>query len=156
MKSILKYLLTLAWLLSACASADGDAAVSYPDPSYPGASMDTMPANDSFAPMPEDAGFIRNEVYLDAVQLLTLESYQPQFMLSLKGNLPTPCHQLRIAVKPPEFENKVHVEVYAIADPDQTCAQALAPFEVNYPLGSFPAGAYSLWVNSVKIADFQS
>lgn len=141
---------------SACVPASGDTTVSYPNPSYPNAPGDTMPANQNFAPSPSDEGMTRGEVYLDGVQLLTLESFPLQFMLNLKGNLPTPCHQLRIAVSPPDAENKVNIEVYSIADPDQTCVQVLAPFEVNYALGSFPSGTYSLWVNDIKVTDFQS
>jgi hypothetical protein len=34
--------------------------------------------------------------------------------------------------------------------------QALAPFEVNYSLGSFPAGKYSLWINGEMTAEFEA
>ncbi len=154
MKKISFLLMLFIFTFSACVPASGDVPVSYP--SYPNSPGDTMPANDNFAPMPEDASFTRGEVYIEATQLLTLESFPLQFMLNLKGNLPTPCYQLRITVSPPDAENKVNVEVYSIADPDQVCVQVLAPFEVNYGLGSFPAGTYSLWVNGVKVADFQA
>jgi hypothetical protein len=156
---ILLTLLLAAVLVAACVPAIGDNAVSYPsypDASYPDSAAGSMPANENFAPMPSDEGMTRAEAYLDGTELLTLESYPLQFMLNLKGNLPNPCHQLRIAVSAPDAENRVNVDVYSIADPDQVCVQALAPFEVNYPLGSFPAGMYSLWVNGEKVADFQS
>lgn len=158
MKTLLTLLLT-AVLVAACVPATGDSAVSYPsypDASYPDPATGSMPANENFAPMPADEGMTRAEVYLDDTELLTLESYPLQFMLNLKGNLPNPCHQLRIAVSAPDTENRVNVDVYSIADPDQVCVQVLAPFEVNYSLGSFPAGMYSLWVNGEKVADFQS
>lgn len=99
---------------------------------------------------------MRGEVYLDSTELLTMESYPPQFMLVLKGSLPTPCHQIRIAVSPPDTENKIVVEVYSVADPNAICVQMLEPFEVNFPLGSFPAGKYTLWVNGEMAAEFQS
>lgn len=156
------FLLTIFILaISACAPASGDNTVSYPEPSYPEPSYpnpvdSTQPQSDAYAPKPEDASLTRGEAYVDSSQLLTLESFPLQFMLSLKGNLPTPCNQLRIAVSPPDAENKVNVEVYSVSNPDEICVQVLAPFEVNYSLGSFPAGTYSLWVNGVKVADFQS
>lgn len=156
MKTTSFLVMALTLLLAACAPASGDNAVSYPEPSYPDPSAGSMPANENFAPMPSDEGMTRSEVYLEDTQLLTLESFPPQFMLNLKGNLPNPCYQLRIAVSAPDAENRVNVDVYSIADPDQVCVQVLAPFEVNYSLGTFPAGTYSLWVNGVKIADFQS
>ncbi|MBN8654700.1 MAG: hypothetical protein J0M11_03120 [Anaerolineae bacterium] len=156
------FLLTIFILaISACAPASGDNTVSYPEPSYPEPSYpnpvdSTQPQSDAYAPKPEDASLTRGEAYVDSSQLLTLESFPLQFMLNLKGNLPTPCNQLRIAVSPPDAENKVNVEVYSVSNPDEICVQVLAPFEVNYSLGSFPAGTYSLWVNGVKVADFQS
>lgn len=151
------FLLTIfIFAISACAPASGDDTVSYPEPSYPNPVDSTQPQSDSYAPKPEDASLTRGQAYVDSSQLLTLESFPPQFMLNLKGNLPTPCHQLRIAVSPPDAENKVNVEVYSVSNPDKICVQVLAPFEVNYSLGSFPSGTYSLWVNGVKIADFQS
>ena len=159
MKKTSIFLMLFVFTFSACVPSNGDTAVSYPNPSYPSypnSSEDLNPANENFAPMPEDAGFTRGEVFIESAQLLTLESFPVQFMLSLKVSLPTPCHELRIAVSPPDAENKVNVEVYSIVNPDVVCVQVLAPFEVNYALGSFPVGTYSLWANGVKVADFQS
>lgn len=161
MKSKFNLFVLISVLVTACVPVSGDKAVSYPDISYPDVSYpapadSSMPANENFAPMPSDEGMTRAEVYLDDTELLTLESFPPQFLLNLKGNLPTPCHQLRIAVSAPDAENRVNVEIYSIADPDRVCVQVLAPFEVNYSLGTFPTGAYSLWVNGEKVADFQS
>ena len=171
MKKTLIILMLAAMALSACGTGTDDQAVSYPDPSYPDPGYpepgspaeggldpagSTMPSNETFAPLPSDEGMTRGEAYLDDVELLTLESYPPQFMLNIKGNLPNGCYQLRVAASEPDAENKVNVEIYSIADPDQICAQALAPFEVSYPLGTYPSGTYSLWVNGEKVADFQS
>lgn len=155
MKKIINLLLLVTLALSACAPSD-DESVSSPDEGTLDPAGSTMPVNENFAPSPADEGMTRGEAYLDDVQLLTLESYPPQFMLNIKGNLPTPCYQLRIAVSPPDAENKVNVEIYSIADPDQTCVQVLAPFEVNYLLGTFPTGTYTLWINGEKVADFQA
>lgn len=165
MKKIFSLLMLLTLALAACAPAAVDepasSPVDNPEPSAPvegglDPAGSTMPANENFAPMPSDEGMTRGEAYLDDVELLTLESYPPQFTLNLKGNLPTPCYQLRIAVSEPDAENRVNVEVYSIADPDQACVQALAPFEVNYSLGSFPAGKYSLWINGEMAAEFEA
>jgi hypothetical protein len=157
MKRIFSLLLLFTLTLSACSPSAGDTAVSYPNPSYPNSGEDlSPPASDSFAPKPADSGLIRDNAFIESSQLLTLESYPLQFMLNLKVNMPTPCHELRIVVSPPDTENKINVDVYSITDPDIVCVQVLAPFEVNYPLGSFPSGTYSLWINGAKVADFQS
>ncbi|NJN78996.1 MAG: hypothetical protein HC797_00110 [Anaerolineales bacterium] len=142
--------------LSACGTTSTDTAVSYPNPSYPSPSYPNSPVDSEYAPQPADATLIRSEAYVDSADLLTLESYPLQFMLSLKGNLPTPCHQLRIAVSAPDAENKIFVEVYSVTNPDKVCVQVLSPFEANYSLGSFPTGNYTLWVNGNQVAEFQS
>ena len=77
-------------------------------------------------------------------------------MLQLKGELPTPCNKLRIATNPPDTDNKVVVDVYSVVNPAEICIQVLAPFEVAFPLGSYNAGKYSLWVNGEMIAEFQA
>lgn len=115
----------------------------------------TEPAQSDYIPNPGDASLLRGDVYLDSSDLLTLESFPVQFMLNLKGNVPTPCHQLRIAVSPPDTSNKVIVDVYSVANPDDVCAQVLEPFDVNFSLGSYAEGKYSLWVNGEMVAEFQ-
>lgn len=115
----------------------------------------TGPAQSDYIPNPGDASLLRGDVYLDSSDLLTLESFPVQFMLNLKGNVPTPCHQLRIAVSPPDTSNKVIVDVYSVANPDDVCAQVLEPFDVNFSLGSYAEGKYSLWVNGEMVAEFQ-
>lgn len=129
-----------------------------PSPDEPVGSDDppAAPQTGNYIPSPADGALLRDQVFLEVTGLATLESYPVQFLLQLKGSLPTPCHQLRIAVSPPDAESKVNVEVYSVTDPDKMCIQVLAPFEVGFPLGSFPPGTYSLWVNGEKAADFQS
>ena len=160
MKTFHMIFLLLALVISGCGTKTSDEAVSYPnypneDSSNP-VSTPTQGGDNPYAPAPDDAGLTRSEAYLDSTELLSLESYPLQFILNLKGSLPTPCNQLRIAVNPPDAQNKVEVTVYSVVDPNKMCVQALAPFEVNFSLGSFPAGSYSLWVNGNKVADFQS
>lgn len=114
------------------------------------------PAPNSYAPHPADGRLMRSQTFLDSANLLTLESYPLQFSLSLKGNLPTPCHHLRVAVSPPDAENKIVVNVYSVADPNAVCIQMLEPFDVSIPLGSFPSGHYTLIVNGEQIAEFDA
>jgi hypothetical protein len=106
--------------------------------------------------LPADSNSLHSNVQLDSVELLTMESYPLQFMLALKGSLPTPYNQLRVEVNPPDPENKIKVDVYSVANLDEICIEVLEPFEVNHPLGSFPTGRYTFWVNGEKIAEFQS
>ncbi|MBM3124454.1 MAG: hypothetical protein FJZ87_05180 [Chloroflexi bacterium] len=109
-----------------------------------------------YLPNPEDSNFLREPAFVESTEVLILESYPPQFTLAIKGDLPTPCHKLRIAANPPDSENRILVEVYSLVDVKTTCIAMLESFEVNYPLGSFPAGTYSVWVNGEKVAEIQS
>ncbi len=148
MKKIFSTLLVFAVFLSACAST-------FDEP----VSSDTPHTNEpqaNYLPQPADSLLTRGEAYIDSSDLLTMESYPLQFMLNIKGNLPTPCHQLRALVNPPDAENKILVEVYSVSDPNAICVQALSPFEVNIPLGSFAAGKYVLFVNGNQVAEFDA
>jgi hypothetical protein len=113
------------------------------------------PVPDS-TPTSANPNLVHGNVFLDLTELLTLESYPLQFTLVLKGNLPTPCDQLQVEASPPDLENKILVDVYSITEADKICAQVLEPFEENFPLGSFPAGHYTIWVNGKQIAEFDT
>lgn len=111
---------------------------------------------DNTIPRPADKALRRENVYVDSIDLLTMESYPPQFMLVITGNLPTPCNQLRVNVNPPDANNKIVVEVYSVIAPDATCTEVLQPFEQSIPLGSFPSGHYTIWVNEEQVAEFDA
>lgn len=156
MKRTLLFTLLIV-LLAACTPATAYPNEGYPPANQPVTSGDTpIPSDNNFLPQPSDSDLTRGEVLLDSSSLSTLESYPLQFILTLKGNLPTPCHQLRVAVGQPDADRKINVDVYSVAKPDQICAQMVKPFEVNVPLGSFPAGHYFLFVNGNQIAEFES
>ena len=147
MKRIFLALMIATFMVTACAR-NPDKPVSSDDPS--------TPQTGSYLPDPGDANLMRDVVYLDSTDLLTMESFPLQFSLVLKGNLPTPCHNLRIAANEPDAENKIVVDVYSVIDPNTTCIMVLEPFEANLPLGSYPAGHYSLWVNGRQVAEFDA
>ena len=79
-----------------------------------------------------------------------------QINLVLRGELPTPCNQLRIKVTPPDAQNLIQVNVYSVVDPDQICTQVLEPFEAVVSLGSFTSGKYSVYVNGEYLGEFES
>ncbi len=148
MKKTTTLLLILVFTLTACAPKADEPVSFTPFPS--------PVEQNGYMPQPSDSSMIRGNAFLDAKELLTLESFPLQFLLRLTGSLPTPCNQLRVAVSLPDAENKVLVDVYSVSKPDEICMQVIEPFDVNIPLGSFPAGKYTLWVNGEKVAEFQS
>ena len=127
-------------------------------PGYPAPrATDEAPAvTNPFAPQPGDDKLLRGNVFIDAMDLLSLESFPIQVMLNLEGSLPTPCHQLRVAVSPADRQNQIQVAAYSLADPRGVCTQMLKPFAASVPLGSFSAGTYTVLVNGKKAGDISA
>ena len=137
-------------------------AQSTPDPdkpltSPPGDNVSTNePVLNPFAPQPGDASLTRGNVYINEASLIIRESFPPQVSLTLAGDLPTPCNQLRAEMHPPDPQNKIVVDVYSLVDPNQMCAQVLEPFDAAIDLGTFPSGHYTVWVNGQMAGEFDT
>jgi hypothetical protein len=114
------------------------------------------PSADPFAPQPGDDNFSRGIVFIQEMNLLIRESFPPQIALTLSGELPTPCHQLRVKVNEPDTENRIDIEAYTIVNPDLACIQVVEPFNASIELGTFPSGHYSVWVNEELAGEFES
>jgi inhibitor of cysteine peptidase len=165
MKKLPLFLL-IVLLLAACAptTSNPDQSGNNPnqpvdDPNRPTSSDDPVIIPQKFdntIPRPADKNLLRGNAYVESADLLTMESYPLQFMLVVSGNLPTPCDQLRVDVRPPDAENQIVVEVYSVVEPDKMCTEVLQPFSINIPLGSFPSGHYSVWVNGEQAAEFDA
>lgn len=106
-----------------------------------------------FAPQPGDKALQTGEVYLDVMDVLTLESFPPQFVLRLEGSLPTPCHQMRVQVTPPDADGQIQIEVFSLVDPAAICTQVLQGFEASVPLTSLPSGTFTVVVNDIEAAE---
>jgi hypothetical protein len=109
-----------------------------------------------YAPRAGDNALQRGNAYIDSADILTMESYPLQFAVMLKGNLPTPCNELRVVYNPPDAEKKIRLEVYSVANPNAVCAQMLQPFEQNISLGSFPSGHYTIWIKDKQMGEFDA
>jgi len=96
----------------------------------------------------------RSEVFVDSSELVVMESYPLQIVLHVKGNLPTPCHQLRAKMANPNENGEIHIDLYSLVDPEAICIQMLESFESNIQLGSFPDRSYTVWLNGVQVGEF--
>lgn len=155
MKKIL--IITLfALSVAACApvTPPPDTAVTSP----PGVDLTPQlpPATSPFSPLPGDSNLERGNVFVSKSDLLIRESYPVQIALVLGGELPSPCHQLRVSVNPPDTENKIFIEVYTVYNPNTNCIQVLKPFEETVELGTFPNGHYTVWVNETQVGEFDA
>lgn len=119
-------------------------------PPEPGEADDS---DEPYAPQPGDGALQSGPVFIETQDVLTLESFPPQFVLRLTGALPTPCHRLRIRIDPPDAGGQLKVRVYSLVDPNAICAQVLQSFEASMPLRGLEAGKYSVAVNDAPVAE---
>src|SRR5689334_15429975 len=69
------------------------------------------PSFNPFAPKPGDENLMLDNITINEASLVIRESYPPQISLSLRGDLPTPCNELRVRLEAPDPENKIMVDV---------------------------------------------
>lgn len=159
---IMLFLLMIALWTASCAPALEPAPNPSPLPpdspvtSPPEGETPVEPAGDPFAPQPGDDKLMRGNAFIQEMDILIRESFPPQIALSLSGELPTPCHQLRVQVSEPDADNRIDVEAYTVVNPDLACIQVVEPFSANIDLGTFPGGHYSVWVNDELAGEFDS
>jgi len=108
-------------MLAGCGASEG--APPMPSPQPP-----------DLSPRPGDERLERWPVFLGTSELVELPSYPPRYLLRLRGSLPTPCHQLRVAVSRDEARAQILVEVYSLKDPGAICVQVVTPFETDVAL----------------------
>lgn len=127
-----------------------------PSPGTPDTSEEPAPGEPYPAPFLPRAGDLtmnRGNVFIDSSEILTLESFPPQFRLFIEGNLPTPCHELRADVSEPTADNQIDVDVYSVVDPDVMCIQVLEPFSESIPLEDLPGGTYNVALNGERVGE---
>ena len=104
-------------------------------------------------PQPNDSRMQRGEVELTSVKIITLESDPRQFSLSIRGALPTPCHQLRVAVTQSNDRSRIDFEIYSVFEPDEICIQVLEPFAEEIPIGVLTNRESLISVNGNRIGE---
>ncbi len=128
---------------------------SLPGGSLPPTTVPTpLPTEQAYAPQPGDSALLRQEVFLDSAGVRNLDSDPATFVLDLKGNLPSPCNQLRVQVPPPNAQNQILVEAYSVINPGEMCITIIQPFDLSVMLGKFPGGHYTVWVNGKQVGEF--
>ena len=114
-------------------------------------------ADNPYAPQPGDDNMMDGVVNIVSSSLSLTQS-PSQATLDFNYFKPTPCFQLRLIVSQPDVQNRINVKAYAVAEKDKACTlMALAtPLKASLDLGSFPKGHYSVWLNDVKVGEFDS
>jgi len=129
----------------------------YPAPGTPSPSEPAIPPS-GYEPQPGDDQLLAVELLLELESSdVTVVAYDPsQAFVHLRGNLPDPCHQLRVVVAPPDARNTINLKVYAVVDTSTACITVIEPFEATIPLGSYASGHYVVVVNDVKLGEFDT
>ena len=160
MKKILSTLALLVVIVTACAPTAEPVTAPLPDTQVTNPAISDPLATDTaimpISPQLTDSKLQRGNVFISESGVLLRESFPVQVALTLSGELPTPCHQLRVVVSPPDAENKISVDAYTVSDPNMLCTQVLKPFQETIELGTFPSGHYTVWVNGSQIAEFDA
>ena len=100
-----------------------------------------------FSVQPGDENLQTGRVFIDHHEIIMKESYPVEVVLVVAGNLPTPCHQLRVVHAEPDETGYIEVNAYSVVDPDQMCTQVLEPFAAVVPLGEYTDGAFTFSIN---------
>lgn len=108
----------------------------------------------AYAPQAGDSALVRDTAYIDSAELLQLESFPVQVVVKITGAVPTPCHQLRVAVPQPDAQGNIAIEVYSVVDPNRICAQVLKEFDASVPLSGLAPGGYTVLVNGKQVGEF--
>lgn len=157
--------ISLLLFASACSSkTDEQPQPSYPSyPSYPSNSQNPAPTylppaepanpNNPYAPLPDDANLQSDKAYIESHELQTVSTFPPEYLLTLKGSLPTPCHVLRVKISPSDEMKTLTIDVYSVADPKSACAQVLQPFEAEVPIRNLVPVRYKVFLNGEEIAE---
>jgi len=129
----------------------------YPKPGTPSPGNTAIPPS-GYEPQPADANLTRGQVFLDLKNssVVISESFPAQVSVILSGNLPDPCHQLRVVVMPANAENEFNLVVYSVFDPGLMCITVIKPFTATIPLGSYAGGHFTVYANGQLLGEFDA
>jgi len=105
--------------------------------------------------LPADKNLQTGPVYIDYAEVTMKETDPVQVELMISGNLPTPCHQLRVITSKPDADGHIQIQAYSVSDPGKMCTQVLKPFEAEVPLGDYTEGNFTYSVNDEFVGKFQ-
>jgi hypothetical protein len=107
------------------------------------------------SPIASDKNLVIGQVFIESSDLIIKESDPVQVEFVIIGNLPTPCHQLRVRVSEPKADRQINIDAYTVTDPEMMCIQVLVPFQANIPLNDLANGKYNVFINGEQEASFE-
>ena len=121
-------------------------------------STSTSTSTASYSPQPGDIKLTRDKVFLDLAKsrLIVSTGYPVKVSAYLVGNLPDPCHLLRVVVGSSTTSSTINISAYSLYDRTLACVTVLQPFSVTVPLGTFSSGQYTVLVNGLLLGTFNA
>lgn len=119
---------------------------------------DAALSSSSYGVQPGDDKLIRDKVFLimEKSRLIVSATRPVQVKAVITGNLPSPCHVLRVVVGSANTANIINISVYSLVKPGIACAAVLQPFSVTVPVGTFSSGSYTVFVNGLRLGSFSA
>lgn len=108
------------------------------EPCPPGGDCDVTPT-----PLPAPAP--PSPAYVESVEFLSANTNPARVSVVVEGYLPTPCHTPAWDLS--SDDTALLLDVYALAGPEEVCAQVVVSFTATIDLGEFAPGWYVLYVN---------
>jgi len=135
--------LAVMLLVTACGAVD--LAGSSDPASPPAGSVATVPPVSSQTTVAPHRG----QVFVEATEIIVLESSPVQARLIVRGSLPTPCHEAMWDVD--DVGQAIDVGLWSEPDPEDDCIQVIEPFEISIALGSFESANSPVFLNGEEI-----
>lgn len=136
-KIILMVMLMSITVLTACQSTP----VVDPEPDMPVSSDDPISK-----PAREDLEGFQQNVYVDSMQILILESFPVQVHVKVMGNLPDGCTSIVGSKADMVDESTFELSIFTERPEDMMCTMALVPFEetIRLDVEGLSAGTYTV------------
>ncbi len=136
-------------LLAACSTVRASTQAPSPTPV-------AFQVDNQYASQAGDDALASDTVEFVSAEAANLGGSPAQVQLTISYRLPTPCHQTRVIVNPPDSENRIYIKMYSLFKANTPCAlmPLATPLQAVLTLSSLPAGHYALFVNDAKAAEF--
>jgi hypothetical protein len=105
-------------------------------------------------PRPPIDGNIDGDVHIASADLRVMESFPIQVILDVSGDKPTACHEVFWTAE--DDGDVIDIVMISQIAPDRVCAQALEPFTVAVPLGSWAEDSREVHLNGEVVGSFDS
>jgi hypothetical protein len=90
--------------------------------------------------------------FMEGASLAMSKTEPAKAVLTVAGDLPTPCHTLAFKVALPDQANQIKVSLAIVPPPARMyCDQTITPVKQEIPLGKLAPSTYTVFINGQKV-----